>query len=230
MALTEISNSLKEVLNTANPSNLSPALQTIGLGDFVAAQKKYLYRKVPVTNSYNLSTVQCIALPDDLKCASILRAYARAGTAGTGEMTIAANQATPTTGQIASTPNGDIACLGTDAITDLDVFYEPHRLDVVELTLPVVSGTGVCAIPAAYTTSPKGIVLLLEAESLAGTLVSKMIVLANGSAPATGRVNMNVAKSQVQFAVADAVTLARVKIGVVPAIQEVTLLTSVSTV
>lgn len=230
MALTEISNSLKEVLNTANPSNLSPALQMIALGDFVMAQKKYLYRKVPVANSYNLSTLQCISLPDDIKCASILRAYARAGSAGTGEMTIAANQATPTTGQIASTPNGDIAVLGTDAITDLDVFFEPHRLDVVELTLPVVAATGVCAIPAKYTAAPNGIVLLMEAESLTGTLVAKMNVLANGSAPATTKANMNVAKTQVQFAVADAVTSARVKLGIVPVVAEINLLTSVSSV
>lgn len=229
MALTMVTNSVKDRINAADLNQLASLFRTIRLGDILLAEKQFLARKAPAVNAYNLSTVQCITLPDDAKAYSLTRVYARAGTAGTGEMTIAAVNATPTTGQVAITPNGDIGFLGTDAITDVDVMYEPMKMDVIELTLPVVPGTGVCAIPTVYTAAPRGIVMLLEAESLAGTLVAKMIVLANGSAPATTKANLSVAKSQVQFAVADAVTLARVKLGLVPAVDLSATLTTLST-
>ena len=61
---------------------------------------------------------------------------------------------------------------------------------------------------------------LLEAEGLVGTVVEKKIVLVPAAgAPATHNARLDVAKANVQFAVADALTSVRVKLAVVPAVD-----------
>jgi hypothetical protein len=75
----------------------------------------------------------------------------------------------------------------------------------------------------------RGVVLLMEAESLAGTLVAKMHVIKEAAgAPATTLARLDLAKLNVQFAVADAVTSARVKLAVVSAIDVDALLEAAS--
>ena len=225
MALTSLSTSLKSVLNAALPGGLADALRTLKFGDMLRALPTTLRKKAPAVNAYNLATVQCIALPEDAKASTIYRAYGRVGGVTAGELTITAANATPTTGQIAITPNGDIAFVGTDAWTSVDVVYQPSKYDVVELVLPVVPGTGVCALPSTLS-SP---VMLMEAESLAGTLTGKMIVLApSATATATTKAALNLAKSSVWFAIADGVTSARVKLGVCSATDADALLEAAS--
>lgn len=210
---------VREAINLANANNLPSYTQQVGLGDALRAEKTALFMSAPVgtgVDLYNLPTLSTFRLPDKAKALTILRAYARNGTV-VGEYTPAAANATPTTGQIAVTPSGDIAVLGADAPTNMDVHYLPVRGDVLEVILPVVAG--VLTIPAPVAAA--GVMFLLEAESLAGASVAKKIILAPAAAlPAAGRACLSTDRTTVLFNNAtDAVTSARVKLLVTPAID-----------
>lgn len=230
MAITTLANSLKNVLNQANPNALADAFRVLGVGSFVRALPTTLRLKNMATapaNPYVGATLQALTLPDDAKANSIFRAFARTGTATATELAAQAYGTTPGTGQIAVAPNGDIVTLAADAWTNVDVVYLPEKCDAIELTLPVVPGTGVCALPAAVTAL--GVVAMFEAEALAGTLTGKKIILVPGSAaPATTLAKLDLAHSQAKFAVADAVTSCRVKLGIASSIDVDALLTAVS--
>jgi hypothetical protein len=138
------------------------------------------------------------------------------------------------------TPAGNLATLDADAWTDLDVEYTPAVQDVVEMTLPVVPGTGVLTIPAAFAgvagsgqnativkdasnniANAVGVNMLMEVEALAGTSgTGKLVVLVpGGTNPASGYANLDLTKSLVYFHTADAITSARVKLGVFSSID-----------
>jgi hypothetical protein len=247
MSLNISATALAAALSTANPTQVADMLRTIGFGAVTRRQSAKLRRQNPnaqaagVASSYDLATLQAIFLPDDAKAKVIQRVTARAANTGaTGELSIQAYGVTPTTGQVAVSPCGNIVFLATDAYTDVDIDYTPEDLDIQELILPVVPATGVCLLPVASyagtagsgtptTLTPNvvnnvananGVYLLLEAEALAGTTIGKKIVVAPAaSAPSTGRACLNVTKSQVFFATADAVTQARVKFGYFRAID-----------
>lgn len=222
--ITEQENSLKNLINQGDPNHLGDQFRALALGDVIRASPTFLRKKAPVANAGVLATLLALVLPDDAKGLSIFRATARAGTV-TGELTPVAYGVTPTTGQIAVAPNGDIVTLAADAITDLDCFYLPEKYDLYELTLPVA--THVATIPAAFTA--KGVSLLLEAIALAGTATGKKIILAPGAgAPAAGQARLNVAKSTVTFAAADAVTSCTIKFAVACAVDADALLTATS--
>jgi len=158
--------------------------------------------------------------PQELTCDSMVTSFGYMGTAGTG----------PTTLHIGISPSGDIVTNATDAWTSVDVSYIPQKVDAVEYpALSCVAGTGICALPVAATT--QGVVTLMEAESLAGTTVGKFAVLtpSNSNPGATKQANLNAAKTQVLFKVSDAVTSARVKVGLVSAVNSNQLLEAAST-
>ena len=205
-----MSNKYKDQLNGPTPNTLADLFKKLGLGSFFQAASGRLWKAVPAASASQLATLEAIALPDGAKAASIKRAYSRSATAGAGELTVAAANATPTTGQIAVAPNGDIVVLAADAHLLVDVEYEPLLGDVVEMTLPVASDS--LTIPSKYTAC-----VLLECTSTAGTLTGALKVLApSGSAPATTQARLNLAKTAVTFAAADAVTMATVKLLVAP--------------
>lgn len=208
----------KEALAGATNNTLPEHLKTIAFAAVMRGQINQVVRKKdPATSSYAPgATVETIVLADDAKANAVTRAYSRAGTV-TGELTVVAPGTTPATGEISVQPNGDIMVLAADAITSLDITYVPERGDVVELNnWPVASNA--IALPAWVTS--KGVVLLLEAESLEGTLTGKLHVLVpSGSAAATTQARLNVAKTSVKFAPADAVTKARVKLLVCAAVD-----------
>jgi hypothetical protein len=214
MTINVNDNSFKNRLNAADANTLADMLRGMEFGNFVRSMPTTA-RNVNMTtqaaNPYVLATLQAITLPDDGKASNIFRAYARTATAGAGELTVAAFGTTPTTGQIAVAPNGDIVTLAADAITNLDLVYLPERYDVVEYTGPVSSNS--LAIPSAITAS--GVVLLLEAEALTGTSAGKKIVLTpSASAAAAGQARLVVAKTSVTFNATDAITSARVKLAI----------------
>lgn len=224
-----IPNSLRQVLDGIVLPTLADALAKLHIGSILRALptwRRQINMNTQPVSPYQLTTVQTLSLVDDAKALNILSAYARTGTAGTGPMTIAANGATPTSGQIAVAPNGDIVTLASDAITNVDIVYQPDKYDVVEVVLPVVSSTGILTLPVPNTTA--GVVTLFEAEALVGTTIGKEKILVPGTAPATGQARLNVAKTQVLFATADAVTSARVKFSVSSAVDADALLTAAS--
>lgn len=208
-----MSETLKQVMDRANPNTLPDQMRTIKLGQTLGSDVKQTLRKQSAdaagADPYNLATLDVLKMPDEAKAMTILRAFARAGTAGTGEMAVVAPNTTPASGQLAVTPSGDIALLGADAITDVDVEYLPARGDVMEVTGQVAAN--VLTIPASLTA--RGVVMAIEVEALTGGSVGDKIILAPGAgAPAAGQARLNIAKSTITFAGADAVTRARVRL------------------
>lgn len=197
----------------ANPNTLADLFRKIGLGSLLAGGIPQYKRRVDMDalglSASNLATLDVIELPAHAKANTILRATARTG--APGPLAVQAYGVTPGAGQIAVTPNGDIATLAADAITDVDVVYVPERADVIDTVFPVVAN--VLTLPAAITA--KGVVLLAEVEALVGTATGLKIILIPGAgAPAAGQARLDLALATVTFAAADAVTRARVKLAV----------------
>ena len=218
MTITINSVSLKKQLDASNPQVLADMLRQAQIGSALRAMTTHRRRLNMVTqpaNPFVLATVQSLILPDDAKACTILRATATAGAGTPGELiNDGYAAAAPAAGHISIQPNGDIATLIADGWTSLDVVYMPEKHDTVELTLAVVPGTGVCTLPTSVgQLCAAGVILLMEAEALAGGSVAKKITLVPAAgAPAAGRAQLNLAKTTVTFAVADAVTQARLKL------------------
>lgn len=209
---TQADRTNQDAFNAANPQGLASLFQMIGLGDLLRGQLLQFRRAVnQVVNGLyagNLATLQVLQLPDKGKASVILRATVRAGGV-TGELTPVAYGVTPATTQIAVGPNGNIVTLAADVITDVDIEYLPERGDVIESFFPVVADAIV--LPASITA--EHVVLLEEVEALSGTATGVKVVLIPGAgAPAAGQARLNLAKSTITFAAADAVTRARVKL------------------
>ena len=179
-------------------------------------------------------------LPDDAKCLSIVRAVPVAGTGTLIDLVIdlppanvtsfATGGTGPGAGHIGVSPSGDIVANATDAWTSLDVTYIPDHNDCIEYAaLSVVAASGICALPVAATT--QGVVMLMEAESLAGTVTGKFAILPpSASNPgATKQCNLTAIKTGVLFKASDAVTSARIKLGLVSAVNQNQLLEAAST-
>lgn len=214
MTITTKPTSLKAELDKCNPNTMPTLLQKIRFGSLVRAMKTQLMGVDPAADAYQLATVESIGLAEDAKAATVLRAYGRVGGVTAGELAVQAYGATPSTGQIAVAPNGDIVVLAADAWTSVEVYYEPMQYDVVEFELAAPAGD--LTLP----TSVAGKVLaLLEAEATtvdSGGISGKKIILVNASsAPATTKAALNLAKTHVLFNTAtDKVTKARVKLAV----------------
>jgi hypothetical protein len=200
---------LDEHLSKADPNVLADIFRKINLAQVLRGQvPQFLRRKVPAAG-VQLATLETLVLADNAKASVVIRATVRAGGV-TGELDPQTYGTTPATTQIAVAPNGDIVVLAADAITDIDVHYLPERGDVYETTMPVISD--VLTPSTTFTASPRGIVLLLEAEAVEATSTGDKVVLVPGSVPAAGQAALtDDEKLSVTFAAADAVTRARVK-------------------
>jgi hypothetical protein len=225
-----MSESLKQTFDRSPPNTLPDAFRTIKLGQTLASDVKQTMRKANADasggNPSNLATLDVFDLPDDAKAMTIFRAYARAGAGTLGELVVAAPNATPAAGEIAVTPNGDIALLAADAYTDVDVEFLPTRGDVLEVTDQVAAD--VMTLPDAVVS--RGVVLLASVPASTGGAPGTKIVLAPGAgAPAAGQCRLNLAKSTITFAVADAITKATVRLVVVPEAELTSLLGGEST-
>lgn len=195
----------RDFLNRVNPGSYQLGLKAIALGSLMAGQFVQTARQI---NTVGMTGMNCLAtLNEYIGAASagfIHRAYARAG-AVTGELVVVAYGTTPASGQIAVAPNGSIVTLLTNALTDLDVVFTPERGDVLEFVLPVLSNSlSLAGVTGAST--------LLSVTALAGVSLGSKVVLIPGAAPAAGQTSLNVAKTAVAFAAADAVTRARVRL------------------
>lgn len=223
MTINDSALSLKNRINNANPNTLASAAQALKLGTVLRTIGVQLYAQAPAADPYSLATVQVIKLPDDAKAYSIATAYARVGTAAAGPLTVVAAGTTPATTQCAVTPNGDLAFLASDAYTSVDVVYHPMAYDIVELSLAVASNA--IAIPAGMTC-----IAILEAEALTATSGGLKIVTGpSASVAAAGTARLDLAKANVKFNGADAVTFARVKLAIAPATSTTAQLESTST-
>lgn len=200
-------------LNRSNNNTIADHLRQLQFGDVLAGHIPQHLRKLNFdaagADAYNLATLDAIVLPAKQKAQNILRAYARGGGGTLGPLTIVAPGTTPSNDEIGVSPNGDLVVLAADAWTDIDVTYQPEGGDVVESFFPVASN--VLTLPTQFTSL--GVILLVEVEAVEGTGTGKKIVLVPGAgAPSAGQARLNLAKTTVTFAGADAVTRARVKL------------------
>jgi len=248
-------NTTKQRLDAADPNTLADVLRSLGIGTILRQQRVSLRRQNPfgqAVNPYVPASMNTLTLPDDAKasalhvggintssaCAWVRGQDSSASTGSTGAYTAKTPWGTtPTTGTVGIFPTGDIGFLGTDAVNDVDLDYDVMKCDATELQLNGVAGTGAVALPAAVTgpASPGtgasvGVLLLMEAEIVVGTSVGKKTVLVPAAgAPAAGNARLDVAKRVVQFAVADGVAQARVKLGVCSKIDTNAVLEATST-
>lgn len=227
MTINVLENSLKEKMDLANPNVISDGFRILEIGSVLRALPTFLRRKASAADAGVLATLLSLVLPDDAKGLNILRAYARAGTGTLGELAVQTYGTTPAAGQIAVAPNGDIVTLAADAYTDIDVVYQPDKYDIAEVTLPVA--THVLTLPTQLTA--RGAILLLDATATVGTSTGRKIILVPGAgAPAAGQARLNLAKTTVTFAAADAVTQATVKVAIVARVDVDALLTAQSAI
>lgn len=155
----------------------------------------------------------------------IISAWGRVGAGAPAPLLPAAYP--PAAGGIAVAPNGSIATNPGDAWTSMDVSYVVEPGDIIEVTGDVVPATGVMSLPASVTS--RGLKVLVSATALTGGVTgNKEVVIA--PAAAAGEATVNPAKSAISFAVADAVTTARVRVLVAPSVDVNTALGSTDTV
>lgn len=231
----------KDVLPTTN--TIADYLQVAGgIGQILRGQiPQMLHRQVPAVDPgapVAVGTLTTITLPDEAKAdpSGVLSLYVRAVSGGAvlGYYVQKSTTpfTTPTTGTFSSQPNGNVMLLLADLPTDVDLTYIPQRGKVVTLSSqPVVADS--YAIPAALTATPQpnnlpmpgGVVVLLEAFATAGGAVGqKGIQAPNAANPAAGFAVLDLAKQNVLFAVADAVTTCTVKLLVCPDVDLSTIL------
>ena len=218
MSVTDQSALSIGALDRAHPLTLHDRLREVRLGQILAGcLPQQINGADPAASSYELATLERVGLPDYAKAAYILRAKSRSATAGgPGELTVAAYGATPSAGEIAVSPSGDIVVLAADVQRDLELVYVPQRGEVVEFTLPVASG--ILTIPSTW--SGKAI-LLLEAEVTkvsSGSNTGKKIILVPATGvTATTKAALSKDRTKVYFNDAtDHVSEARVKLLVQP--------------
>jgi hypothetical protein len=245
MSVSTLATSLAKQLDVATPNNLTTYLQQLGFGRILRQQVPATRRGVaplaPAAYPYTLQTGYTLALPDDAKAAVVLQATILAGT-NTGECSpLVRYGTTPTTLQVAVSPSGDVVFAAADVPTIVDVLYMPMKQDAFEIpaitpvTAVVTIPTGLNGLSAAagnpFATRATLAVTLMEAEILTGTVTGKCAVLVPGAAPGTTlQVNLNVAKTQVLFKVADAPTSVRLKFGLVSTIDQDALLEALASV
>jgi hypothetical protein len=223
---------IKDLLSTANLNFLPALLARFAFGKILSALPRQVMRAAVNLNPTDMiAAVDSIKLPDDAKAISILYAVAVTGSGTKGVLTVDAGVMTtaPAAGHCQVTASRDIAFADADAWTGVDLVYQPLKLDVVELTLPVVGASGVLTIPTTYA----GRVVVLEEATVltatAGVGVCKVVTTADTNAGTTLTANLNLAKTTVLFRAADAVTSAKVKLGLVPVADVHALLESEAT-
>lgn len=211
--------SLKDSLNKANLNELADILQKIAFGTILRTGKVRLYRQAANQAPTDMiAAVHTLSLPDDAKGSRIISAYARAGGGTAGRLVVdtAPMSAATAAGHVNVSESGDVTFAAADAWTDVDVEYEGFKVDVFSQQFPVVAN--VISLPAKWT--DLGLVVLMSATLDTGTVTGTGIIVAPGGAPGTTKnVNTSLDRKTVQFRVADAVTKATLKVGIVPVID-----------
>lgn len=224
--------SLRLAANRVDPNKLPDILRSVNFGDMLRALPVALRgitldgsvgvagAPVAATNKYVLAAAHSETLPDDAKAARIVRVYARSGSGTLGPLVIdgplgydSFTGSEPAAGHCTISPTGDLLFQHADAWTSVDVVYEPEKFVMYEQTLAAASNQ------ITMPTAPGLILFVSEVEALIGTSVGKKIVDVVGTAPAAGHAALDLAKLVLKFQATDAVTQARVKWGVIPAVD-----------
>lgn len=224
------SNTLRDALNRANSSTIATHLQKAQLGTVVAGHvPQQISGAVPAAQTNELATVLGLGLPYTSRASAVLRATVRTVSSGAvlGELTPVNHDVTPSTGNVAVSPSGDIVFLETDKATKVDVVYAPIAGEVVEWTGP--APLGIMVLPAWIIA--RNPLLLLEATPTVATIGGRKIILAPAAAVvATTKAALAIDRSKVYFNYAtDVVTYATVKLLLTPETPLVTALAAQAT-
>lgn len=219
MAILIDENSFKGALNAANPNTLPDLCRQMMFGDVVRSLPTHLRGKAPAANNNLPANVHSVILADDAKASFLFGAYARAGTGTKGSLSVQANGATPTAGQVSIGPEGDIYFAAADVWTDVDIFYAPTKVDVLEATFNVATQT--VTLP-----TTRKVVNVMAASAVTPAALGKTVLVPSDTPGANGTARLNLAKTQVLLNASDVSTSLLVKYGVVPTIDLDALLTA----
>jgi hypothetical protein len=194
-----MANTLKDVLNRANPNTLADAARAGKLGSMLGLLAAFKKGAV----SSNIMT-----LAEGQKALVGLIAYVTAGSV-TGVMTFVPG--TPATTQFTVNKDGNIQFFATDAVTAAEVSYIPMEGDIIEEDALVVSNT---FTPAGGRTAR----LILSATATAGASTGAKTTAARAAAPSAGQVAVTAA-GLIAFNGTDAVTRATVRFIAAPKVS-----------
>jgi len=186
--------STRQILNEGSLNKLADAAKLVNLGDALALVPRTVRAAV---------TTNVLTLPESAKCAVLLSVYVTAGTV-TGRFTPLVAEATPATTEAAPTAGGNVAFKSTDAVTEAEVSYLAYEGAIHEDTCVVASDV-------ATLLGGRAAAVILEVESLAGTVAGNFTVAARGTTPATTEAAIQDDPTGVEFAAADVVTSARIR-------------------
>lgn len=178
-----MSRTLATVGNESNPNKLANFFRGVGGGTAL---------KLVAQTFEGTVTSNVLTLPDGLRCAVVLSAFATAGT-GPGAKTPITG-ASPAAGQVGIDQLGRIVFNGTDAVTSAVVVFVAAEGDTISV-IAQTNGSGLAAIPSG------GKARLLLAATVAG---ASRTVIARGAAPSAGQAALTNAGTGVQFNAADA--------------------------
>jgi len=196
---------LQTQLNGVSPNVLADALRLLGFGDLVRSLPTTKMNMLPVAApGEHAATLQRLPKSSASPVVSVGLVYARAGTGTLGPLTAAAYP--PAAGQYSLAPNGDIVVLAADAYTVVDAVWVPAACKLVEVpALPVAAN--VLTLPLAVRNA--GVLFLVSTTAeVAGAGGLKIVLAPGAAAPAATQARLNLAKTTVTFAGADAVTSA----------------------
>lgn len=207
---------IKQAIDRADPNTLCDHLRSLKFGSVFEALPATLRKSGTAANAHVNVATRILSDQQDGQCAAaISSAYARAGTGTPANLAVAAYP--PAAGQVSIAPNGKIVTNAVDAWTDVDCTYVVEKGDVVEFDIQVNPATGICVLPSSVTVP--GVIKLIEATSVVGTVTGDFEVMLEGTAAANAQAELNTAKTQVTFLAGDAVSIAHLKLLVASAVD-----------
>jgi hypothetical protein len=222
-----MSNEIKQQsINRSDLNTLADTLRAMKFGDILRALPTTLRKSGTEPSPFVASSVRVLTKQSDFApAAAVFSVFAREGLGIPGQLSQATSYP-PATREYAIAPNGKIVTWSDDAWTDLDVIYIPEKGDIAEFDSAVDPSTGILTLPSNIMTI--GVVMLLEVTATAGTVTGNKIILSPGAVPGPGNVSMNFDKKWIQFAPADQVTSAHIKLLVASSVDVSAMLDSMS--
>jgi hypothetical protein len=190
-----MSRSLKSVLNDPNPNQLADLLRATKVGTLL--NNGLVQVRVPVASDLT-------SLPEQLRAAQVIFAYATAGTTA-GVKAVQAFGATPTTGQCAVNLNGQVVFAAADAVTEVELIIAPYSGDLIEEVV-FLNASGVGTLQGGKTAK-----LLLSGTVTSGSSAGLKTNIARAGTPSAAQVCLSAAGNTVLFNVAAANSTALIR-------------------
>lgn len=181
---------LRDSLNTSNPSLVADAERKVRLGDALAKVPAFV--RAPVVANK-------LVLPSTAKAIRVIACFVTAGGVN-GYFVPDAGDATPATGHVIANQTGDIEFLAADLVTEAEVEYEVCEGEVVTETILVAASVGTL-------NNEKAARQLLSARIVAGVLVgaTPAVDVRGTAAPAAGECALSLLGKTIVFNAAEVI-------------------------